>query len=92
MLDTAKRLFGKILDALAARDRSRDSHRRLEPSCVAVFRDELTNLFPQDDGRASCSRQTFLLSEFLEKKAADFQLAESRRKALSTATAITSRS
>jgi Fe-S oxidoreductase len=35
---------------------------------VAVFRDELTNLFPQDARAQALSRQTFLLSEFLEAK------------------------
>jgi Fe-S oxidoreductase len=35
---------------------------------VAVFRDELTNLFPQDARAQALSRQTFLLSEFLERK------------------------
>jgi Fe-S oxidoreductase len=40
----------------------------LEPSCASVFRDELRNLLP-DDARAGKLRvQTFLLSEFLERK------------------------
>lgn len=39
----------------------------LEPSCVAVFRDELTNLFPEDEGAKRLSEQSFLLSEFLER-------------------------
>ena len=54
----------------------------LEPSCAAVFRDELLNLFPQDERAHKLSRQTFLLSEFLEKKAADFQLPHLAAKAL----------
>jgi len=37
----------------------------LEPSCVAVFRDELINLFPEDRDAQRLSRQTFLLSELL---------------------------
>ncbi|HEY9422230.1 MAG TPA: FAD-binding oxidoreductase, partial [Thermoanaerobaculia bacterium] len=37
----------------------------LEPSCVAVFRDELVNLFPEDEAARRLSRQTFTLAEFL---------------------------
>jgi FAD/FMN-containing dehydrogenase/Fe-S oxidoreductase len=54
----------------------------LEPSCVAVFRDELMNLFPRDDKAGRLSRQTFLLSEFLQGEARDFELPQLRRKAL----------
>src|SRR5581483_6113032 len=44
----------------------------LEPSCVAVFRDELKGLFPDDDVAQLLARQSFLLTEFLEKKAPDW--------------------
>jgi Fe-S oxidoreductase len=54
----------------------------LEPSCAAVFRDELLNLFPKDERAQRLSRQTFLLSEFLEQKASHFQLPKLSRKAL----------
>ncbi len=40
----------------------------LEPSCVAVFRDELTDLFPNDEDAQRLSKQTFLLSEFLNQR------------------------
>jgi FAD/FMN-containing dehydrogenase/Fe-S oxidoreductase len=40
----------------------------LEPSCLAVFRDELINLFPTLEDAKRLSQQTFLLSEFLHKK------------------------
>lgn len=39
----------------------------LEPSCAAVFKDELVNLFPDDRLAVQLSKQTFLLSEFLEQ-------------------------
>ncbi|HWO43046.1 MAG TPA: FAD-binding oxidoreductase, partial [Candidatus Eisenbacteria bacterium] len=45
----------------------------LEPSCAAVMRDELRQLFPHDLNAQRLSRQTFLLSEFLEQKAPGFQ-------------------
>jgi len=37
----------------------------LEPSCVAVFRDELTKLLPHDEDAKRLARQTFHLAEFL---------------------------
>jgi Fe-S oxidoreductase len=37
----------------------------LEPSCVAVFRDELVHLFPEDESARRLSSQTFTLAEFL---------------------------
>ena len=40
----------------------------LEPSCLAVFRDELVNLFPEDEDAKRLSRQAVLLSEFLQKR------------------------
>ena len=54
----------------------------LEPSCATVFRDELLNLFPKDERAHRLSHQTFLLSEFLEKRAKHFQLPKLARKAL----------
>jgi Fe-S oxidoreductase len=45
----------------------------LEPSCAAVFRDELTNLLPHDERARRLKKQTFVLSEFLERRAQHFQ-------------------
>ncbi|HEY1261963.1 MAG TPA: FAD-linked oxidase C-terminal domain-containing protein, partial [Terriglobales bacterium] len=39
----------------------------LEPSCCSVFRDELTNLFPNDPRAKRLKEQTFTLAEFLER-------------------------
>ena len=69
MLDRAKRLLLKTLDTLALEIEAEIPIVVLEPSCAAVFRDELINLFPEDERAHKLSRQTFLLSEFLEKKA-----------------------
>jgi FAD/FMN-containing dehydrogenase/Fe-S oxidoreductase len=74
MLDRAKRLLLKTLDTLALEIKAEIPIVVLEPSCAAVFRDELINLFPDDERAHKLSRQTFLLSEFLEKRAADFHL------------------
>jgi FAD/FMN-containing dehydrogenase/Fe-S oxidoreductase len=74
MLDRAKRLLLKTLDTLSPEIEAAVPVVVLEPSCAAVFRDELLNLFPNDDRAQRLSRQTFLLSEFLEKKAVHFKL------------------
>jgi len=41
----------------------------LEPSCASVLRDELRNLLPSDPRADRLRAQTFLLSEFLERRA-----------------------
>src|SRR5246127_2060297 len=82
MLERAKDLLLEILDALAPAIDAGIPVVGLEPSCVAVFRDELCNLFPHDKRAQRLSRQTFLLSEFLEKHAANFPLPRLERKAL----------
>jgi len=68
MLDRAEKLLLQILDNLEPEIEAGIPVVGLEPSCVAVFRDELTNLFPHDERAQALSRQTFLLSEFLEQK------------------------
>src|SRR5262249_51417814 len=45
----------------------------LEPSCASVFKDELHSFFPQNEDAKRMAAQTFLLSEFLEKKAPHYQ-------------------
>ena len=45
----------------------------LEPSCASVFRDELRNLLPTDPRAERLRRQTFLLSEFLERHCSGYQ-------------------
>ena len=68
MLDRAQSLLLNILDELAPEIEAGIPVVGLEPSCVAVFRDELLNLFPHDHRAQALSKQTFLLSEFLENK------------------------
>ena len=67
MLDRAERLLLEILDQLEPEIAAGIPIVGLEPSCVAVFRDELVNLFPHDERAQALSKQTFLLSEFLEQ-------------------------
>src|SRR5205814_6206581 len=54
----------------------------LEPSCCAVFRDEMIDLLPHDEDAKRLHQQTFLFSEFLDKKAPHFQIPKLRQKAI----------
>ena len=82
MLDRAESLLLDILDELQPEIEAGIPVVGLEPSCVAVFRDELLNLFPHDQRAQALSKQTFLLSEFLEHNSANVPLPQFPRKAL----------
>ncbi len=68
-LTEAKALLQTILDALREDIAAGTPVVGLEPACVAVFRDEMLNLFPRDEAAQKLSRQTFLLTEFLVSQA-----------------------
>jgi Fe-S oxidoreductase len=82
MLNTAKRLLRQVLNSLEPEINMGTPVVGLEPSCVAVFRDELTNLFPHDERARRLKKQTFVLSEFLEREAKHFKLPHLQRKAI----------
>jgi Fe-S oxidoreductase len=44
----------------------------LEPSCAAVFRDELPNLYPNDEDARRLAGQVYTLDEFLVRHAPEF--------------------
>lgn len=73
MLDTAKKYLLRTLDALAPQLAAGTPVVVLEPSCATVFRDELTNLLPNDPRAAKLRDQTLLLSEFLVRHAPHYQ-------------------
>jgi Fe-S oxidoreductase len=54
----------------------------LEPSCCAVFRDELKELLPNDPDAQRLSKQTCTLGEFLRQHAPYYQVPHLRRRAL----------
>ncbi|MEJ8850088.1 FAD-binding and (Fe-S)-binding domain-containing protein [Variovorax rhizosphaerae] len=81
MLDQAKRQLRDILQALSPQISAGIPIVGLEPACVAVFRDEMVNLFPQDACARKMASQTYLLSEFLVKRA-DYVPPKLDRKAL----------
>ena len=67
-LDHARRLLRHIMRTLQPHIDAGTPIVVLEPSCLAVFRDELVDLFAGDDRATRLSKQTFLLSEFLRSQ------------------------
>jgi Fe-S oxidoreductase len=65
MLPMAKRWLHQILDVLRPYIQDGVPMVVLEPSCCAVFRDELCGMLPDDQDAKRLSNQTFLLDEFL---------------------------
>ncbi len=82
MLDTAKRLLRDVLDNLRPQIQAGIPVVGLEPSCLAVFRDELTNLLPAEQDAKRLHDQSYLLSEFLNCQLKGYQPATLERKAL----------
>jgi Fe-S oxidoreductase len=81
-LDLAKRQLSRILEALRPEIAAGVPIVVLEPSCAAVFRDELPNLFPHDEDARGLRRQTYLLGELLADRASDFPMPTLAGKAL----------
>jgi Fe-S oxidoreductase len=65
MLDRAKRALLEIVEVLRPSIRARTPVVVLEPSCLAVFRDELVALLPEDEDARMLASSTFSLAEFL---------------------------
>jgi Fe-S oxidoreductase/FAD/FMN-containing dehydrogenase len=82
MLDLAKRQLREILQVLKTELEAGTPIVGLEPSCVAVFRDELTGLFPHDEDAKRLSAQAFTLGEFLDNNAKEFELPTLNRAAI----------
>jgi Fe-S oxidoreductase len=82
MLKLGKRLLGRTLDALWPLIRAGVPLVGLEPSCVASFRDELVNLFPDDHDARRLSEQSFLLTEFLAEHAPAYRPPRLARRAV----------
>lgn len=81
-LDMAKQYLRRILRTLRRDIEAGVPLVVLEPSCATVFRDEMTNLFPDDPLAKKLKEQTLVLSELLEKKAPDFSVPRMAKKAL----------
>ena len=69
LLDSAKKYLLSALSMLEPTLAANIPIVVLEPSCATVFRDELTNLLPNDTGAHQLKASTLLLSEFLVRHA-----------------------
>ena len=69
-LGPAKRYLRRTLGALRAEIRAGVPVVGIEPSCVAVFKDELPRLLPHDDDAERLRRNVFHYAEFLKKTGA----------------------
>ncbi len=72
MLKLARRQLRAVLDGLAVELRAGTPVLALEPSCLAVFKDELLSLVGGDERARRLSGQSFLLTDFLEREAPAF--------------------
>ena len=72
-LDMAKTYIQRNLQALAPYLERDTPMVVLEPSCCSVFRDEMQNLFPESERTHRLAKNTFTLSEFLEKHVPGYQ-------------------
>jgi FAD/FMN-containing dehydrogenase/Fe-S oxidoreductase len=66
-LDMARRYLYRVLDLLRDDIRAGTPVVGMEPSCLAVLRDELTNMLPHDDDAARLARNAYHFGEFFEK-------------------------
>jgi Fe-S oxidoreductase len=82
MLKQAKQMLKDIIETLEPYARRRIPVVALEPSCLAVFRDELKQLFPDNEAALLVGQQFFSLAEFLETKAKHLQLSRLSQKAV----------
>src|ERR1043165_7324757 len=90
MLDRAKATLEQTLEALRSDIEIGTPIIGIEPSCVSVFRDEMTNLLGNNIQAQKLKSQFFLLSEFLVNQAG-YRPPQLKRKAMSTRIAITNR-
>ncbi|HEU5250124.1 MAG TPA: FAD-binding and (Fe-S)-binding domain-containing protein [Thermoanaerobaculia bacterium] len=82
MLDAARRLLANVLDSVSPAIARGIPVVVLEPSCAAVFKDELPELFPGDERAARLAACTRLLADLLETEAPDWSPPTLPRRAL----------
>ena len=82
MLDRARRLLTQVISSLRAEIESGVPLVVLEPSCAAVFRDEMANLLPNDEDARRLRDNSYSLSEFLESMGESDRLPQLHGKAL----------
>jgi FAD/FMN-containing dehydrogenase/Fe-S oxidoreductase len=67
MLRLARRYLLRVLDALRPEIRAGTPLVGIEPSCLAVFKDELPHLLPNDEDAKRLAKQSFHFEEFLAR-------------------------
>jgi FAD/FMN-containing dehydrogenase/Fe-S oxidoreductase len=67
-LDTARRVLRRTIDALAEHVRAGGLVVGLEPSCTAVFRSDMAELFPDDHDALRLRDHTVTLAELLRER------------------------
>jgi Fe-S oxidoreductase len=72
LLGAARRYLAKVLDRMAPQIDAGLPFIFLEPSCASVFKDELLELFPNDQRAQRLSRQVWLLADWLAAKAPEW--------------------
>jgi Fe-S oxidoreductase len=82
MLTLARRYLKRVLAGLRPALAAGIPVVGLEPSCLAVFRDELTNLLPHDADARRLHTSSFVLSEFLTRHAENWPVPRLDRQAL----------
>ena len=65
-LDQAERYLHRVLDVLRDEIRAGTPVVGMEPSCLAVFKDELTKMLPHDDDAIRLSKNCYHFGEFFE--------------------------
>lgn len=68
MLSLARRYLDSVLEELRDDIRAGVPLVGLEPSCTAVFKDELTKMIPDDEDAKRLRKQAFHFGEFLKKE------------------------
>ncbi|HYZ75899.1 MAG TPA: FAD-binding and (Fe-S)-binding domain-containing protein [Gaiellaceae bacterium] len=82
MLDLAETYLRKVLRVLRDDIRAGTPVVGIEPSCAAVFKDELVQLWPTDEDAKRLCKQTHHFSEFMAKQAEGWEPPQLHRKAL----------
>jgi FAD/FMN-containing dehydrogenase/Fe-S oxidoreductase len=82
MLGKAKQKLVEIMEELQEYIQEGIPFVGLEPSCVAVFRNELLNFFPADENALRLSKNFFTLAEFVELNKEHFHFTKLNRTAL----------
>src|ERR1043165_8653389 len=65
MLKRPRRSLGRVVDRLRDEIRAGTPIVGIEPSCIAVFKDEARKLLPNDEDARRLSKQPFPLAELL---------------------------